>query len=172
FSLKDRYFLTVAMRVDGNSAFGQDFGLQVYPKATVSYVVSDEAFWPETLGQVKLRAAWGHAGRAPGAFDAVRTWNAKPWRGATGFLPENVGNPNLGPERTIEWEAGFDAGLLDDRLTVDVSYYDQRTVDALFQVQQTPSAGFGGSQLENVGEISNRGFEAAVNATFVRNPGL
>src|SRR5690606_3547047 len=113
FAFKDRYFLTVAMRVDGNSAFGESFGLQTYPKATASYVISDEPFWPEALGQVKLRAAWGHAGRAPGAFDAVRTWNPKPWRGTTGFLPENVGNPDLGPERTIEYEAGFDAGLLD-----------------------------------------------------------
>ncbi len=172
FSLKDRYFVTVAMRVDGNSAFGESFGLQAYPKATLSYVVSDESFWPESLGQVKLRAAWGHAGRAPGAFDAVRTWNAKPWRGATGFLPGNVGNADLGPERTIEWETGFDAGLLDGRLTLDFSYYNQRTVDALFEVQQTPSAGFGGSQLENVGEISNEGFELAASAVVVRNPGF
>jgi outer membrane receptor protein involved in Fe transport len=74
FDFNDRYFLTVALRIDGNSAFGDDFGLQPYPRATFSWVMSDEGFWPEGLGELKARITWGHAGRAPGAFDAVRTW--------------------------------------------------------------------------------------------------
>ncbi len=168
-SLKDRYFLTVGARVDGNSAFGQNFGLQVYPRASVSYVLSDEAFWPASLGTVKLRAAFGDAGRAPGAFDAVRTWQPHGWLGGTGFLPQNVGNPDLGPERTVEIEGGFDASLLADRLTVNFSYYNQKTEDALFQVQQIPSNGFGGNQLENVGKISNSGIELGVNGSIVRS---
>src|SRR5690606_33662539 len=68
FGFRDRYFLTLGMRVDGNSAFGGDFGLQPYPRASFSYVLSDEPFWPESLGSLRLRGAYGHAGRAPGAF--------------------------------------------------------------------------------------------------------
>jgi TonB-dependent starch-binding outer membrane protein SusC len=171
FDLRDRYFLTVALRVDGNSAFGEGLGLQPYPRATFSYVLSDEAFWPDDrFGEVKLRAAWGHAGRAPGAFDAVRTWNPQPWRGETGFMPQNLGNPDLGPEKTVEFEAGFDLALLDQRLSLDFTYYNQRTSDALFNVTQIPSQGFGGSQLENRGEISNRGVELAVNSTVLQRP--
>src|SRR5438876_562730 len=71
---KDRYFLTGGLRVDGSSAFGSSFGLQAYPKLSASYVISDEPFWPATLGTAKLRAAYGFAGRAPGVFDAVRPW--------------------------------------------------------------------------------------------------
>jgi hypothetical protein len=48
-------------------------GLQHYPKVSASYVVSDEGFYPKALGTLKLRAAYGEAGRAPGAFDALRT---------------------------------------------------------------------------------------------------
>ncbi len=171
FDILDRYFLTVALRVDGNSAFGEGMGLQPYPRATLSYVLSDEDFWPEDrFGEVKLRAAWGQAGRAPGAFDAVRTWVPHPWRGQTGFMPQNLGNPELGPERTEEYEVGFEAAILDQRVSLDFTYYNQQTRDALFNVQQVASQGFTGSQLENRGEISNRGIELAVNADVIRSP--
>ena len=47
FDKDNRYFLTLGFRVDGNSAFGKDFGLQYYPKASVSWVASEERFWPQ-----------------------------------------------------------------------------------------------------------------------------
>ena len=172
FDLSDRYFLTVALRVDGNSAFGSGFGLQPYPRATFSWVASDEGFWPESLGEVKMRLAYGHAGRAPGAFDAVRTWNPVSWLGATGFEPLNLGNADLGPERTVEIEGGFDATFFDDRLSVDFTYYNQETRDALIEVQQVPSSGFLGGQLQNVGVIGNSGIEVAVNGSVIRNSAL
>jgi outer membrane receptor protein involved in Fe transport len=171
-ALKDRYFLTLGMRVDGNSAFGESFGLQPYPKASLSYVISDENFWPEVLGTVKLRAAYGHAGRAPGAFDAVRTWNPVGWAGDPAFKPLNVGNPDLGPERTAETEVGFDAALLDQRLSLDFTYYYQQTTNALFNVRQIPSLGFLGSQLKNVGKLENQGFEVALNAAMIKRQSL
>lgn len=167
FGFKDRLFLTGGVRVDGNSAFGEKFGLQPYPKVGASYVISDEPFWPSALGTMKLRAAYGQAGRAPGAFDAVRTWNPVGWGGIPAYRPLNVGNDSLGPERTTEIEAGFEAALLDDRLALDFSYYYQKTTDALFSVRQIPSLGFLGSQLDNVGEIQNKGIEANLNATIL-----
>jgi TonB-dependent SusC/RagA subfamily outer membrane receptor len=172
FDFKDRYFLTVALRIDGNSAFGDDFGLEQYPRATFSWVTSDEDFWPENLGELKIRAAWGHAGRAPGAFDAVRTWRPISWGGVTSFNPLNVGNPDLGPERTVEFETGFDGSFLDERLRVGFTYYNQETQDALIPVQQTPSLGFGGSQLQNVGVLKNKGIELDVNGTLLRSSQL
>lgn len=168
----DRYFVTLALRIDGNSAFGSDFGLQPYPRATFSWVMSDEAFWPQDMGEMKVRLAWGHAGRAPGAFDAVRTWQAIPWLDRTSFNPLNVGNPDLGPERTIELEAGADGVFLDERLRVGFTYYNQETRDALIPVQLVPSEGFTGSQLRNVGVLSNKGLELDVNATLVRGRAL
>ncbi|MBK6486843.1 MAG: TonB-dependent receptor [Gemmatimonadetes bacterium] len=63
--LNNRYFLTLGARFDGNSAFGQQLGLQMYPKVSGSYVLSDETFWPKQLGTMRLRAAYGQSGRAP-----------------------------------------------------------------------------------------------------------
>jgi len=165
FDYLDRYFVTVGLRVDGNSAFGEDFGLQPYPKVSFSYVISDESFWKDEWGNLKLRAAYGHAGQAPGTFDAVRTWTSQPWGEESAFLPGNVGNPELGPERTVETEGGFNLTTFSDRLSVDFTYYRQVTKDALLPVTQIPSKGFAGSQLENVGELKNSGLELTVEGT-------
>lgn len=164
---RDRYFLTFGLRVDGNSAFGEDFGLQKYPKVSASYVVSDEPFWKQGWGTLKLRAAYGEAGRAPGAFDAVRTWDAVGWGGLTALRPRNLGNPNLGPERTKEVEVGFDATALNGRLNLDATYFDATTTDALLRVRKAPSTGNWDDQLENVGELRKRGIELAVTGTVV-----
>jgi len=172
FQFKDRYFVTVGLRVDGNSAFGDDFGLQQYPKVSLAYVISDETFWPQNMGSMKLRAAYGHAGRAPGAFDAVKTWDPIGWGGLPAYFPRNLGNPNLGPERTIERELGFDAAVLGGRFTAEVTYYSRRTDDALFAVRQTPSLGFQNAQLRNVGVIEASGFEVAARAVLVERESI
>jgi TonB-dependent starch-binding outer membrane protein SusC len=156
---RDLLFLNLGLRVDGNSAFGKSFGLQPYPKVSLSYVISDESFWHvpwiETL---KLRAAMGNSGKAPGAFDAVRTWSpVAANNGQPAFTTASPGNPDLGPERTQETEGGFDASLLRGRIGISYTYYSTHTFGALIPVQQDPSLGFSGSQLTNVGTLLNHG---------------
>lgn len=165
----NKYFVTLGVRVDGNSAFGTDFGVQAYPKVSGSYIISDEDFWDDAWGSVKLRAAWGQAGRAPGAFDAVRTFGAVGWGGVPAFLPSNVGNAEIGPETTSELETGFEGSFIDDRLAVDFTYFTQKTFKALFSVRQIPSLGFTTSQLANVGELANNGVELGLNYSIVRS---
>jgi TonB-linked SusC/RagA family outer membrane protein len=168
FDIADRYFLTGGVRVDGNSAFGTGFGLQVYPKVSAAWIISDEAFWSNGLGTIKLRAAYGQSGRAPGAFDAVRTWDPVGFAGQPAFTPDNLGNPDLGPEVTAETEFGFDGSWLEDRLNATFTYYRQKTTDALMNVASIPSLGFQSNQLTNVGEISNRGIELQLNGAVVQ----
>jgi outer membrane receptor protein involved in Fe transport len=98
----------------------------------------------------------------------VRTWSPSAYLGQTAFSPSNVGNPTLGPERTGELEVGFDGAFLDERLTLDFTYYSQVTSDALLPVEQAPTLGFGGSQLENIGKLKNTGIELAANATVLQ----
>jgi len=167
---RDRLFVTGGLRVDGNSAFGANFGLQTYPKVSASYVLSDESWWHVPLVQsLKLRGALGESGKAPGAFDAVRTWSSvAAENGRPAFTPNQIGNPNLGPERTREVEGGLDLGAFDDRLNVNATYYAQRTLGALIPVTLPPSQGFTDTQLENVGELRNRGLELSVKADLLR----
>ena len=168
FDVSDRYFVTVGARIDGNSAFGKGFGLQMYPKVSGSWILSDESFWPD-LGEFKLRAAYGQSGRAPGAFDAVRTWNPAGLAGVPAFVPANVGNDEVGPEVTEEIEAGFDASWLGDRLTTTFTAYRQTTNDALLFVPQIPSTGFTNSQLTNIGILQNQGIELELGLTVLES---
>ena len=174
FAFKDRYFVTVGSRVDGNSAFGKDLGLQTYPKASASYVVSEEPFFPDFLGTWKLRAAYGWAGRAPGAFDATQTWTPLLFTGGggTAFVPSNPGNSSLGPERSREFEVGFDASVFQDRLTADVSWYNRVTHNALLNVSRPASLGNTNAQLENVGEFLNRGLEVGATGIILSGQNL
>jgi outer membrane receptor protein involved in Fe transport len=170
FGFRDRYFVTVGARVDGNTAFGTDFGFEVYPKVSGSWVVSEESFWPQTLGSLKLRAAYGAAGRAPTAFAAVQTWSPVGWGGQPAVRPNNYGNKDLGPERTSELELGFEESVLSGRLNIDFTYFDATTTDAIFNVRSVPSNGFLNNVLKNVGEMNKSGIEVAVTGTLVDRP--
>jgi len=165
--VSNKYFFTLGVRVDGNSAFGSGFGLQTYPKASVAYVISDEDFYPD-WGEMKLRFAYGESGRAPGPFDAVRTWSPQGLAGSPAFVPANVGNPDIGPEVTKEIEGGFDASWLNNRLSTAFTYYKQTTNDALFNVPQIPSGGFTSSRRTNIGSIGNSGLELQVDASLIQ----
>jgi TonB-linked SusC/RagA family outer membrane protein len=161
---KDKVFFTGALRFDDNSAFGENFSIVVYPKASVSWLVSDEEFFDfDFADQVKLRMAWGKAGNAPGPFQADRTYT--PGQGVqqdalvNTLTVSNYGNPDLKAETGQEWEIGFDASLLDGRAGVEFTYYNQKTKDALISVPDPGSTGFTGSHLVNIGEISNTGIE-------------
>jgi outer membrane receptor protein involved in Fe transport len=169
FDLQDKYFLTLGLRVDGNSTFGRNFGLQMYPKASGAWVISDEMFWNPSLGELKLRGAWGMSGRAPGAFIAQRTWSNTGLAGEPAFTPGNLGNPDIGPEVTSEVELGFDASWFQDRVRPRFTWYKQTTKDAIQSLSTIPSLGFTSSVNFNVGEVQNWGKELALDVTALRS---
>lgn len=167
-AFQDKYFVTAGLRVDGNSAFGESLGFELYPKLSGSYVLSDEGFFPEGLGEIKLRAAYGFAGRSPGAFDKVRTWSPVGFNyNEQAFYPNNLGNGDLGPERTREYEYGMDGSWFGGRFSAEVTYYHQLTSDALFRVASSQTQGGWSKQLENVGEFENKGWEVGTNTTII-----
>ena len=173
---RDRLYGTVAVRVDDNSAFGNDFSLVVYPKASLSYIISDEDFFSlPYVDELKLRGAWGQAGKAPAPFSADRAY--APDVTVVGDVAVNqlstasYGNPDLRAETGSEIELGFDASLLEGRAALEVTYYNQRTTDALISVPDPPSSGFSGSHFINIGEIANSGFEMLLTGSpiYTRN---
>jgi hypothetical protein len=172
---KDKLYGTAALRVDDNSAFGSDFSLVYYPKASLSYVISEEDFFNiDQIDQMKLRFAWGKAGNAPGPFTADRTWSPGQFV-QTDVLVNTLsvssyGNPNLKAETGSEWEAGFDVSLWSGRAGVEFTYYNQNTKDALVSVADPGSTGFTGSHLVNIGEIANSGLELMVTGVVVERP--
>ena len=174
---RDRLFATGALRVDNNSAFGSELNRVFYPKLSLSYVISEEPFFHvPMLNDLRLRAAWGQAGNAPGPLDAVRSYTSSVVTTPTGTSSAlrygNVGNPDLKPERGSEIEIGFETSGLDRRVNLDLTYYNKTTKDALMPVASAPSTGFVGNQLTNLGTISNSGIEGRLTVTLIQRQAL
>lgn len=169
-AFRDRVFVTAAVRGDDNSAFGANYDAAVYPKFSATWVISEEPFWNwgHIVNSLRLRSAWGKAGRQPDTFAAVTLFAPRTGPGGSPAVsPDLLGNPDLGPEVSTELEAGFDAALLDDRISTQFTYYTQKVSDALVSVPVSWSTGFPGSQSVNLGQVSNWGWEWSVDARAI-----
>jgi TonB-linked SusC/RagA family outer membrane protein len=169
FNWQDRLFFTLGLRADDHSAFGENFSMVYYPKASAAWVVTEEPLWASVPGgyvvsDLRLRGAFGRAGEQPGAFAARSTYLAVPGEGGATVTPGSPGNPDLGPERGQELELGFDAGFLNDRAGLEFTLYRQRTLDAIVLSRIAPSTGYSEPRYVNVGELRNFGFEAVLRA--------
>ncbi len=164
-SFQDRIFVTLGLRIDGNSAFGDNYGFNQYPKADFALLLSKYSWFPTSIASnFKLRGALGYAGKAPGAFDKFTTFGpVSVFSGTPAVVPLNPGNQDIRPETTVEKEVGFEAGFLNDRIGVDASYYFQTVNDALLALSNPPSAGFSQAKRVNLGAIQNTGWEASFN---------
>jgi len=85
-----------------------------------------------------------------------------------------LGNPNLQPEKGIEWEGGFDASFLEnERIHTEVTLYHKYTRNAIIQLNLAPSYGADNlGQAINLGNVENRGLEVSVSAKLFDTPWL
>ena len=175
---RERLYLTLALRGDDNSAFGQDFSAAFYPKVGVSYVISDETFFPKAawLNNLRLRGALGASGRQPGSTDAIAfyapTTAAVEGVDKAAIIFSSSGNPTLKPERSTELELGFDASGIQNRLNLEFTFYRKIARDALIARVIAPSVGASATRFENLGAIRNQGVELAINALPINRPDL
>jgi hypothetical protein len=173
-AIRDRLFLTGAIRTDQNSAFGTNFQRVYYPKASASWVASDESFFPSIKGlnNLRLRASWGSSGVQPGQTDALRTiqtvLTSINGTDVSGERTNLLGNPDLRPEKSTEFETGFDSRLLGNRLTFEMTYYNKLSKDALIDRVLAPSSGAAVNTVKaNLGAVRNTGWETLINAQVV-----
>ncbi len=173
-SFNDRLFLTASARSDQNSAFGVNYGNAIYPSAGLSWVASAEPFFPAVPGvsYLRFRAAYGQAGVNPGATAALFTYSAPTVNiegtDTPGLTASQIGNPQLKPEVSTEFETGFDARFLADRVSMDFTYYQKKTRDALLNQAIAASSGASDlSVLRNIGSVQNQGIELSLTAQLV-----
>ncbi|HEX8906179.1 MAG TPA: SusC/RagA family TonB-linked outer membrane protein, partial [Longimicrobiaceae bacterium] len=174
FAWRDKVYLTGSIRGDRNSAFGKDLGFIYYPSLSASWVVAEEPWFPQTsaLSTLRLRTAYGQSGLTPGFRDATPFFNpitatvrtAAGEGNLGGFTVGGAGNLELKPERSREIEFGFDAGFLNDRFGLELTHYDKVSHDALVRRRLAQSEGSSQTQFVNLGKVSNKGWEALVNA--------
>lgn len=174
----NRLFVTGALRADNNSAFGENFQRAYYPKGSISYVVSEEPalapiFRAIRADDFRLRLAYGEAGRAPGPYDALRTYTSiRVANGdgtvSSGLTASSPGNPDLHAERGKEFEGGFDASFLGNRAGIEFTTYHKTTNDALVSISNAASTGFTAGHYINFAQLQNSGIELALRGTPVQ----
>jgi TonB-linked SusC/RagA family outer membrane protein len=173
FAWRDKVFLIAGGRTDRNSAFGTNYPRIYYPSVSGSWVLSEEGFFPkaDAISSLRLRAAVGSAGQNPGYLAAERTYSPVAVVAAgtdfPGFTVGGAGNPNLKPEKSTEFEGGFDLGLLGDRVNLEYTHYNKITKDALVNVNLAPSLGSSPSRFQNLGQVRNYGDEVLVRIAAV-----
>ena len=177
--IRDRLFVTAAVRNDNSSAFGIQFKNIYYPKFSASWVASEEPFFPKVnwLSSLRVRGAWGESGLHPGPLDALQYYLAQAVTvqstdvaGIT--LADTLGNSNLKPERTEEWELGFDADLVQQALHLEFTFYDKTSHDALIARRLALSLGSSVAEFQNIGSVSNKGVEILATAQILNRPDL
>lgn len=179
FGWNDQLYVTGAMRVDQNSAFGEGFEEAWYPKASVSFITLDNpnATWVSSL---RLRGAFGQSGLQPDANAALRYLLPVTSSILVGDQSASqpsvtiggLGNIELRPERSTEYEGGFDATVLGNRVDVQFTYYQKSTTDALVNRELPGSLGATQTRVENLGEVTNQGIEVNIDARIVERDDL
>jgi TonB-linked SusC/RagA family outer membrane protein len=170
---KDRLYVTAAARVDNNSSFGKDVKWVGYPKASLSYVASEDPWvskkLPKLVNSLRLRAAYGASGQQPALNTALQTLSPAAGPNGQGILtPNTLGNKDLKPERVEGLELGFETGMFSDRFGIDFTYFRDKSKDAILSRGVAPSSGFGSqNQFFNSGQITKQGVELGLKGQIV-----
>lgn len=177
YSYDSRYLLTATVRRDGSSRFGADQRWGTFPAASVGWRVSQEDFMSgfENLSNFKIRAGYGISGsdntNLYQASAQVGTSGNEEYVFSEGAIPGStitrLGNVALSWEEIKMWNVGVDLGFYNGRLNFTIDYYDKITDGLLLPFAPAAEAGAVLNPAGNLGKVSNKGFELAVNSTNV-----
>lgn len=179
YELKKRYLLTVSLRADGSSRFGENHKWGYFPSAAVGWRISDESFatgW-RLVSDLKLRLSYGVTGNTAllpyqtlfGLSPINTVYNNQLYVGQ--YTGSQLTNPNLKWESTGQWNAGLDFAILQNRFSLTFDYYIKNTRDLLATVPLQQSTGYT-STIQNIGEIRNRGIEIGLNGRLVNSKSI
>lgn len=183
YGLMDRYLFTASMRIDGSSKFAKGNKYGYFPSGAIAWRLSEEHFIKSLnfFKNLKLRASFGLIGSQ--AINPYATLQSMTYSGAgqnvnyyfdnnsklyIGISPNTPANPNLKWETTAQTNIGLDFAIFNGRLNGQIDYYYKKTHDLLFNVS-VPDYLYGGTQLQNVGSLQNKGWEFMLSGVILDN---
>lgn len=169
---KNYLFLDVTGRNDWSSTLGIDNYSFFYPSVSASFVFTDALKMDsKILNFGKLRASWSQVGNDAAPYLTTAGYSLSTTAGFNGnryaFAPGTIPPLGLKNETTEAWEIGADLRFLNNRISLDATYYDGKTTDQILQLQIPVSSGYS-NKIVNAGEIRNSGIEIALNLTPVK----
>ena len=169
YNYAEKYYLTASLRADGSSRFGAENKYGYFPSASVMWRVTEENFMKDItfLSQLRLKLSYGETGNNfIGNYDHLATVSYVRTilgnRAAQGYAPARLDNPYLTWEKQRQFNAGFEASVLKNRINVSVDYFNSTNSDLLLNVNVPTITGFNNA-LQNIGEVKNHGLEFVLN---------
>jgi outer membrane receptor protein involved in Fe transport len=162
---QDKLIATLGVRGDKSTNNGDINELFYYPKGSLAVNLHNFDFWGDNsnINRLKPRIAYGEAGTFAAFGSLFTIYGSTAIDGNVGIVVPGVrGNAAITPERQSELELGFDAGFLNDRISLEFSYYKKQVENLLLNANIEPSTGFG-TEWTNAGTLENRGVEIGVN---------
>ncbi|GIZ07775.1 TonB-dependent receptor [Flavobacterium sp. UMI-01] len=178
YDYNDKYLLTATLRRDGASNFAKNHKYAIFPSGALGWKISNEDFLKdsETISNLKVRASYGVTGnQAISPYQSLASLTTV----YTGINNQVVGTvvPNQAANDNLKWESsyqtnfGIDLGLLNNKISLSLDYYNIDTKDLLLADQsQSEYLGFVTlASIRNIGEINNKGFEISLNTRNITN---
>lgn len=179
YSYDDRYFVTGSWRRDYAGRLPKDNNYGDFFAATAAWKISNEAFFPKdgAIDLLKLRGSWGQVGNLGSISKNYKSGllSSKYWTEQAVYGPansliygnfvfyQNALNNNLTWETSEQWDLGIDLSMFKNRLDIALDYYNKRTFNLIqSQSMNWPNTIGLDAMLVNMGEVTNKGFEAQV----------
>ncbi|WP_321316701.1 SusC/RagA family TonB-linked outer membrane protein [Labilibaculum sp.] len=170
---KNMLFLDFTARNDWSStltAANAEFdNSYFYPSVSLSGIVSEMTELPEWISFAKVRGSWAQVGKATDAYATSQLYKLRGWNYdlTVGDVPSVAVVKDLKPEISTSWELGLDLRILNNRVGLDFTYYNEETKNQILKVEAIQSSGFEYA-LINAGLITNKGFEVMLTTVPVK----
>lgn len=179
YMFKKKYMVSMAVRRDGSSVFGEKNKFALFPSAALSWIASEEQFIQnvEAISFLKLRASYGANGNEAIPPYTTQSLNSTSFNvlgdGSAGNiaifpLTSYMGNESLKWEATYSANIGVDFGILNGRINGSLDVYDKTTKDLLVRRDIPPTNGYE-TTYDNIGEVNNRGIELTLNTLNIQS---
>ena len=171
YGYDDRYIVDATYRREGSSKFAENFRFGDFWSVGAAWNIYKEAFMEGSVfNNLKLRGSYGTSGNSginENQYQRLLGFSAS-YDSQPVLYPSGVGNGALTWEKNKTADVGFEFGVLNNRFSGSVSYYNRSTYDLLQSVPVSLTQGVT-SQLMNVGSVRNTGIEADVNFEIIRS---
>ncbi|MCD9015873.1 SusC/RagA family TonB-linked outer membrane protein [Parachryseolinea silvisoli] len=181
YTFHDKYMVTATLRNDATSRFDKDVRWGLFPSIALGWKINQENFLKnsQTVSDLKLRLGYGVTGQQdivgndyPYIATYTRSDNAARYPFGTTYyntLRPDGYNQLIKWETATTWNAGFDYGLWQNKITGSLDVYRKESTDLISYIAPAAGTNFTGSVISNVGSIVNRGVELNINADVISN---
>lgn len=167
YKYNNKYLASFSIRADGSSRFGANNRYGYFPAGSLGWVASEEDFLKDsqTISLLKLRVSYGLTGNAEiGNYSARGLYSGEgAYGGVAGQIADQLPNPDLTWEKTKQLDVGLDFGILKNRITGTLDFYQKNTNNLLLDLPIPQTTGFS-VFTKNIGKLKNTGFEFGINS--------